>query len=246
MKKIVGILFAFTLTIGTFLSFNTSSAQAKSLEEEIQTFCESDFYYAFNNGNDNPEAKIGETFHVDFACDGTAVEYNAYINVSNPAIPSFDGFTYGSKKLTKKKSYKVKVKHHGDAQVVFTFKDAKGKELTFDSEQIEVYSTKAPKMTGIEGSTDFMEFKKKSTFTIKNKQTLYVNPISNADEMNYTFSAQLLNNKKKAMAKKYVSEEGAQTFGVKPSKKGTYYVKVTQKNFYTGKTASKTCKLIVK
>lgn len=246
MKKIVGILFAFTLTIGTFLSFNISSAQAKSLEEEIQKFCGPDFYYAFNNGNDNPEAKVGETFHVDFACDGTAVEYNAYIRVSYPVRPSFKEFIYGSKAFSDQKSYQIKVDHSGNAQVVFTFKDAKGKELTFDSEQIEVYSTKAPKMTGIEGSTDFMEFKKKSTFTIKNKQTLYVNPISNADEMNYTFSAQLLNNKKKAIAKKYVSEEGAQTFGVKPSKKGTYYVKVTQKNFYTGKTASKTCKLIVK
>lgn len=60
MKKIVGILFAFTLTIGTFLSFNISSAQAKSLEENIKTFCGKDFYYFFTNGNDNPKAKVGK------------------------------------------------------------------------------------------------------------------------------------------------------------------------------------------
>lgn len=101
-------------------------------------------------------------------------------------------------------------------------------------------------MTGIEGSTDFMEFKKKSTFTIKNKQTLYVNPISNADEMNYSLSAQLLNDQKKVMDKKYVSRTGYFYHRVKTPSPGTYYVKMIQKNIYTGKTTSKTCKLIVK
>lgn len=246
MKKIVSILFAFTLTIGTFLSFNTSSAQAKSLEENIKTFCGKDFRYFFTNGNDNPKAKVGETFTINFVCNGTATSYNAYMNVYNPAIPSFDGLTYGSKKLTKKKSYKVKVKHHGDAQVVFTFKDAKGKKLQFVSKPMRVYSTKAPKITGIEGGLNIMNMKKQSSFTIKNKQNLYIGPISNMDEMNYSLSAQLLNDQKKVMDKKYVSRTGYFYHRVKTPSPGTYYVKMIQKNIYTGKTASKTCKLIVK
>lgn len=48
------------------------------------------------------------------------------------------------------------------------------------------------------------------------------------------------------MNKKYVYQPGYFTLCVELPKPGIYYIKVTQKNIYTGKTASKACKLIVK
>lgn len=247
MKRIIYVLFAFTLTISTLPFFNATKAHASSLDEKIQTYCGKEgLNYSLDNGNDNPKVKEGETINIKFDCNGKATTYNAYIKVLYPVQPTYYEYTYGSKSLTEKKNFKVKVKHTGYAQVVFTLKDANGKKLTFNSKEFTVYSSKSPKISGIEGSTDFMDFKKKSTFTITSKQKFYAYPITEYDEINFNYSAQLLNSKKKKMSKKYVKIGGYQTYMFTPPKKGTYYVKLTQKNVYTGKSVSKTCKLIVK
>lgn len=247
MKKLVSLLMVLTLTIGTLVSFNPKEVQAKSFEEKRALFCGKDFHYILSSGDKDSKVEAGDTFTLDFKCNGTATSCSAYINVYHPNIPWLDGYYYGSKEFTKKKNYKFKVNHSGYAQAVFTFKDAKGKKLrVYSNGSIPVYSTKSPKIASLEGGTDPDKLKRKSSFTIKNKEILYITPDSNFTDINFKLSGQLLNDKKKVIDKKYVYKPYYYLLTVEPPKPGIYYVKVTQKNTYTGKTASKTSKLIVK
>lgn len=247
MKKLASLLMILSLIISTLISFNPKEVQAKSFEEKRALFCGKDFFYTLSYGGTDSKAEVGETMTLNFKCNGTATSYSAYINVYHPNTPGLKGYDYGSKKFTKKTKYKFKVNHSGYAQVVFTFKDAKGKKLrVYSNGGVPVYSKRSPKIASLEGGTDFWKLKRKSSFTIKNKEMLYISPDINLNDINFRLSGQLLNDKKKVMDKKYVCRPGYYTLGIEPPKPGTYYVKVTQKNIFTGEIASKTCKLIVK
>ncbi|STX10547.1 Uncharacterised protein [Kurthia zopfii] len=103
MKKLVSLLMVLTLTIGTLVSFNPKEVQAKSFEEKRALFCGKDFHYILSSGDKDSKVEAGDTFTLDFKCNGTATSYSAYINVYHPNIPWLDGYDYGSKEFTKKK-----------------------------------------------------------------------------------------------------------------------------------------------